>query len=141
MERPRLGAALAAGTVAAALGGTYHCVALVAPAASLSDTLAALELKELLRLGALQRHAPRSVYGLGPPPRRPGGRRTEVWGMDPSEAGAEFGSCRHRWEGKHTEEMQNRPEVRSLGMDWAREGSYAAEVEGWVILQTLSERL
>ena len=25
-----------------------------------------------------------------------------------SEAGAEFGSCGHRWQGKHTEEMQNR---------------------------------
>ena len=61
--------------------------------------------------------------------------------MDLAEPGAEFGSCGHRWQGKHTEEMQNRPEVRSLGMDWAREGSYGAEVEGWVILQTLSERL
>ena len=68
-------------------------------------------------------------------------RRTQVWRMDLSELGAEFGSCGYRWQGKHTEEMQNRPEVRSLGMDWAREGSYGAEVEGWVILQTLSERL
>ena len=61
--------------------------------------------------------------------------------MDLAEPGAEFGSCGHRWKGKHTEEMQNRPEVRSLGMDRAREGGYGAEVEGWVILQTLSERL
>ena len=61
--------------------------------------------------------------------------------MDLSDMGAEFGSCGHRWQGKHTEDMQNRPEVRSLGMDRAREGGYGAEVEGWVILQTLSERL
>ena len=68
-------------------------------------------------------------------------RRTQVWRMDLSEVGAEFGSCGHRWQGKHTEEMQNRPEVRSLGMDRAREGSYGGEVEGWVILQTLSDLL
>eukprot|EP01043_Picozoa_sp_COSAG02_P065149 COSAG02_NODE_9743_length_2124_cov_4.873086_3_plen_50_part_01 len=49
-------------------------------------------------------------------------------GMDLSEVGAEFGSCGHRWEGKRTKEMQNRPEVRSLGMDRAREGGYGAEV-------------
>jgi len=68
-------------------------------------------------------------------------RRTEVWGMDLSETGAEFGSCGDRWEGKRTKEMQNRPEVRSLGMDRAREGGYGAEVEGWVIPQTLSDLL
>ena len=61
--------------------------------------------------------------------------------MDLSEVGAEFGSCGHRWEGTHTEEMQNRPEVQSLGVDRAREGGYGAEVEGWVIPQTLSDLL
>ena len=35
-------------------------------------------------------------------------KKTKVWGMDFSEVGAEFGSCGHRWKGKHTEEMQNR---------------------------------
>ena len=54
---------------------------------------------------------------------------------------AEFGSCGHRWKGKHTEEMQNRPEVRSLGMDWAREGSYGAEVEGERMIVALAERV
>ena len=49
--------------------------------------------------------------------------------MDLSEVGAEFGSCWHRWEGKRTEETQNRPEVWSLGKDRMREGSYGAEVE------------
>ena len=48
--------------------------------------------------------------------------------MDLSEVGAEFGSCGHRWEGKRTKEMQNRPEVRSLSMDRAREGGYGGEV-------------
>ena len=61
--------------------------------------------------------------------------------MDLSEVGAEFGSCEALRRGKHTEEMQNRPEVRSLGMDRAREGGYGAEVEGWVIPQTLSDLL
>ena len=51
--------------------------------------------------------------------------------MDLSEVGAEFGSCGHRWEGKRTKEMQNRPEVRSLSMDRAQEGGYCGEVEGW----------
>eukprot|EP01044_Picomonas_judraskeda_P000280 COSAG03_NODE_11_length_23018_cov_29.686461_13_plen_217_part_00 len=41
-------------------------------------------------------------------------KKTKVLGMDFSEVGAEFGSCGHRWRGKHTEEMQNRPEVQSL---------------------------
>ena len=58
--------------------------------------------------------------------------------MDLSETGAEFGSCGDRWEGKRTKEMQNRPEVRSLGMDRAREGGYGGEVEGWVIPKTLT---
>ena len=48
--------------------------------------------------------------------------------MDLPEVGAEFGSCGHCWEGKRTEEMQNRLEVRSLGMDRIREGGYCAEV-------------
>ena len=43
-----------------------------------------------------------------------------MWRMDLSVLGDEFGSCGHRWEGKHTKEMQNRPEVRSLGMGGAR---------------------
>ena len=51
--------------------------------------------------------------------------------MDLPVVGAEFGSCGHYWEGKHTKGMQNRPEVRSLSMDRAREGGYGAEVEGW----------
>ena len=51
--------------------------------------------------------------------------------MDLSEVGAEIGSCGHRWEGKRTKEMQNRPEVRSLSMDRAREGGYGGELEGW----------
>ena len=57
--------------------------------------------------------------------------------MDLSEVGAEIGSCGDRWEGKRTKEMQNRPEVRSLSMDRAREGAYGGEVEGWVIPKTL----
>ena len=61
--------------------------------------------------------------------------------MDLSEMGAEIGSCGHRWEGKHTKEMQNRLEVRSFSKDRAREGGYCAEVEEWVILQTLSDLL
>ena len=61
--------------------------------------------------------------------------------MDFSEVGAEIGSCGHRWEGKRTEEMQNRPEVRSFSKDRAREVGYCAEVEEWVILQTLSDLL
>ena len=48
--------------------------------------------------------------------------------MDLSEEGAEFGSCGRRWEGKRTEEMQNRPEVWSFGKDGMREGSYDGEV-------------
>ena len=48
-----------------------------------------------------------------------------------AEVGAEFGSCGHRWQGKRTEEMQNRPEVRSLGVDRVREGGYCGEVGGW----------
>ena len=48
--------------------------------------------------------------------------------MDLSEVGAEFGSCEHRWEGKRTKGLQNRPEVRSFSKDRAREGSYSAEV-------------
>ena len=68
-------------------------------------------------------------------------RRTEVWGMDLSEVGAEIGSCGDRWEGKHTKEMQNHPEVRSLSMDRAREGGYCAEVGGRVIPKTLSDLL
>ena len=51
--------------------------------------------------------------------------------MDLSEVGAEIGSCGYREEGKRTEEMQNRSEVRSLGMDWAREGGYGGELERW----------
>ena len=51
--------------------------------------------------------------------------------MDLSEVGAEFGSCGHRWEGKRTKEMQNRPEVRSFSMDRAREGGYGEEVGRW----------
>ena len=39
-------------------------------------------------------------------------RRTEVWGMDLSEVGAEIGSCGHRWEDKRTKEMQNRQEMQ-----------------------------
>ena len=65
-------------------------------------------------------------------------KKTKVWGMDFSEVGAEFGSCGHRWGGKHTEEMQNRPEVQSIGVDRAREGGYGGEVGRWVIPKTLS---
>ena len=61
--------------------------------------------------------------------------------MDLSEVGAEFGRCRHRREGKRTKGMQNRLEVRSFSKDRAREGGYCAEVEGWVIPQTLSDLL
>ena len=52
--------------------------------------------------------------GVGHPPnfvRASIRRRTQVWRMDLSEVGAEFGSCGHRWEGKRTKEMQNRLEV------------------------------
>ena len=55
-------------------------------------------------------------------------RRTEVWGMDLSEMAAEFGSCGQRWEGKRTEEMQNRLEVQFSRKDRMREGSYDGEV-------------
>ena len=61
--------------------------------------------------------------------------------MDLSEVGAEFGSCGHRWEGKRTEEMQNRPEVRSLGVDRVREGSTVQKSGGRVIPKTLSDLL
>ena len=61
--------------------------------------------------------------------------------MDLSEVGGEFGSCEHRWEGKRTKEMQNRPEVRSLSMDRAREGGYDGEVGRWVTPKTLSNLL
>ena len=42
--------------------------------------------------------------------------------------GAEFGSCGHRWEGKRTNEMQNRLEVQFSRKDRMREGSYDGEV-------------
>ena len=48
--------------------------------------------------------------------------------MDLSEVGAEFGSYGHRWEGKRTKEMQNRPEVRSFSKARARDSGYCAEV-------------
>ena len=63
---------------------------------------------------------------------------TEVLGMDLSEVGAEFGSCGDRWEGKRTKEMQNRPEVRSLSVDRAREGGYDGEVGRWGHPQNLA---
>ena len=68
-------------------------------------------------------------------------RRTEVWGMDLSEVGAEFGSCGALRRGKRTEGMQNHPEVRSLSMDRAREGGYGGEVGRWVIPKTLPNLL
>ena len=61
--------------------------------------------------------------------------------MDLSEVGGEFGSCEHRWEGKRTKEMQNRPEVWSFGKDGMQEGGYGGEVEGWVIPKTLPDLL
>ena len=61
--------------------------------------------------------------------------------MDFSEVGAELGRCGVLQRGKRTEGTQNRPEVWSFGKDRAREGGYGGEVEGWVILQTLSELL
>jgi hypothetical protein len=51
--------------------------------------------------------------------------------MDLQEAGGEFGSCGHRWESKRTKEMQNRPEVRFLSVDRAREDGYDGEVGRW----------
>ena len=49
--------------------------------------------------------------------------------MDLLEVGAEFGSCGHRWEGKRTKGMQNRPEVRSFSKDRAQESGYGGELE------------
>ena len=46
--------------------------------------------------------------------------------MDLSEVGAELRRCEALWRGKRTEGMQNRPEVRYLGVDQAREGGYDA---------------
>jgi hypothetical protein len=51
--------------------------------------------------------------------------------MDLSEVGAELRRCEALRRGKRTEGMQNRPEVRSLGVDRAREGGYGAEVGRW----------
>ena len=48
--------------------------------------------------------------------------------MDLSEVGAEFGSCRDRWEGKRTKEMQNRLEMQFSAKDRLALGSYCAEV-------------
>ena len=61
--------------------------------------------------------------------------------MDLSEVGAELRRCEALRRGKRTEGMQNRPEVRSLSMDRAREGGYDGEVEGWVIPKTLPNLL
>ena len=40
--------------------------------------------------------------------------------MDLAEAGAESGSCGHRWERKRTKGTHNRPEAWSLGKDRVR---------------------
>ena len=59
-------------------------------------------------------------------------RRTQVWGIDFSKVvGAELRRCEALRRGKRTEGMQNRPEVRSLKMDRAREGGYGGELERW----------
>ena len=44
--------------------------------------------------------------------------------MDLPEVGAEIGSCRDRWEGKRTKEMQNRLEVQFSTKDRVAQGSY-----------------
>ena len=61
--------------------------------------------------------------------------------MDLSEVGAEFGSCCRSAGTILIGVLQNRQEVQFATKDRMREGSYGAEVEGWVIPQTLSELL
>ena len=58
-------------------------------------------------------------------------RRTQVWTMDLSEVGAEFGSCWHRWEGKRTKEMQNRPEVRFCAVVQPSRRHSKCTIFGW----------
>ena len=48
--------------------------------------------------------------------------------MNLPEVGAELRRCEALRRGKRTEGMQNRPEVRSLSVDRAREGGYGGEV-------------
>ena len=55
-------------------------------------------------------------------------RRTEVWGMDFSEVGAEFGSCCRSVGAISIGILQNRQEMQFSRMDRPAQGSYGAEV-------------
>ena len=66
-------------------------------------------------------------------------RRTEVWGMDLSEVGADFGSCGVGLGWNLIRILQNRPEVVNSYQDRAREGGYGGEVEGWGHPQNFAE--
>ena len=58
-------------------------------------------------------------------------RRTEVWGMDLPEVGAEFGSCCHSARVILIGILQNRQEMQFSRKDRLAQGSYDAEVGRW----------
>eukprot|EP01043_Picozoa_sp_COSAG02_P028101 COSAG02_NODE_1689_length_11307_cov_50.624911_2_plen_163_part_00 len=58
-------------------------------------------------------------------------RRTEVWGMDLSKVGAEFGSCCRSARAILIGILQNRQEMQFSRKDRPAQGSYSAEVGRW----------